>query len=92
MTRKFAIVTKRKLGPKQSEAARIMWKKLSAGGFSKAELADVLGVPRGHLSGILWCDRKPGLELAFAIEDKLDIRARLWVTAPRRPIVVGRVT
>lgn len=58
---------------------------LSETSISQAKLSDALGISRSHMSLLVSGERKPGLDLAVAIERATDgaVPASSWVDEPQ---------
>jgi transcriptional regulator with XRE-family HTH domain len=67
---------------------------LSKSGFTGRQAARLIGVHYAHLSQVLHGHRRPGLDLAFAIEAATRIDARDWTKPlslrPQAPTRVGK--
>ncbi len=75
-----------RLGPKPNEGARLLWAALRKRGMSQKEADAVLKAASGVTSRLLYCDRRPGRELAGRIATAFGIPATRWDEEPKRPI------
>ena len=75
------------LGNKFCEGSRLLWLHVLSQNISQKELSEALGLGGGgsQVSHWLYGRRKPGLELALLIEERLGIPAKAWTEAPSEP-------
>ena len=78
------LIRRDELGARFSEGARQTWIQLRKRGWTRSDLARALNKHSGHVTKIVWGDRVPQQQLAFAIQDLLGVDARLWHVKPKR--------
>jgi hypothetical protein len=79
MQRRFS---RRKLGPKFSEAARQLWLALEERGWGQNEAMRQLVLPSGQISKLLYGERKAGRIWSRRIQEQLGIDEGLWDVPP----------
>lgn len=69
--------------PRKSETKLSLW--LDAAGMTRYDLADRLGIGRGHADRICRGERRPSLELAVEIEKltRGGVPASYWMSIPK---------
>jgi hypothetical protein len=79
--------SRRKLGPKFSEAARQLWIALEERGWGQNEAMRQLELPSGQISKLLYGERKAGRVWSGRFKDQLGIEERLWDEPPVIPFI-----
>lgn len=74
------------LGPHPNEGARLAWLSLDRLKIDRERLTEQLGLTRGIVSRLLYCDILPNRELSIKLRDALGVPIDAWSERPRAAI------